>query len=400
MDSEHIVSEFKKNGYSFQEEALGVDTLIINTCAFIEDAKRESVDTILKAIDSKKEGKIKRIIVAGCLSQRYKDELLKELKEIDEFRGVLDLGKLSNNGSFFKLTPKHYSYIKISEGCSNRCTYCIIPYLKGDYKSRPIESIKKEASFLIENGVKEVVLVGQDSSLYGIDLYGAKKLAELLSVISGVLKNIWLRVLYLHPTNLNKEVVKVIRDNKNICRYVDLPIEHISDKILKRMNRKINKKDILSLIGYIRKELPDAAIRTSIIVGFPGETDADFKELLSFIKDARFERLGAFLYSREEGTPAYNYKEQIPDKEKDVRFDKVMSLQQDISKEVNEGFKGRTLKVLIEEKEDDCYLGRTEYDAPEVDGLVYVKGKALKIGDFANVRITDTYEYDLVGETA
>jgi ribosomal protein S12 methylthiotransferase len=410
VDSEKLVSEFTKKGYRFQDDALNSDTVIVNTCAFIEDAKRESIEAILKIIDAKKDGDIKKIVVAGCLSERYRNELARELKEVDEFRGIAGFnGKAGGGRDRPLLTPKHYAYIKISEGCANRCSYCIIPYLKGKYKSRPIESIKEEAETLIKNGAKEIILIGQDTSLYGMDLYRKKRLADLLKELSGISRNIWIRLLYLHPANLDKEVIKVIRTNRNICRYIDLPLEHINDRILTQMARRTNKKEIISLMDYIRTELPGVSIRTSLIVGFPGETDKEFKELAAFVKDMKFERLGVFKYSREAGTLSYRYKNQVSEKEKEKRFNQLMLAQQDISRKINEKFKGRILKVLIEEKDKDCYTGRTEYDAPDIDGLVYVnpvrekfsngvKGKNLKIGIFYNVRITDSYEYDLAGE--
>ena len=397
VDSECIISEFKDKGYVFKEEPLQVDTVVINTCAFIEDAKTESIDTILKVIDAKKSGEVKRIIVSGCLSQRYPKELKKELKEVDEFRGVLDLINRSGARSIPRLTPRHYAYIKISEGCKNRCTYCIIPCLKGPYRSRSIDSILDEAGALIKKGVKEIVLVGQDTSLYGIDLYKKKRLALLLQRLEKVSCDNWIRLLYCHPLNLEKDVIRIIRDSKNICKYIDLPIEHISDRILNKMGRRIKKSEIISLIGYIRNQIPEVNLRTSIIVGFPGEKDEEFKELLSFIKEARFERLGIFQYSREEGTLAYNLKPQVEEKEKERRFNEAMHLQQEISRDINEKFKGRTLKVLVDEKKEDHYVARTEYDAPEVDGCVYLKDKDLKVGNFYKARIIDTYEYDLVG---
>ncbi len=402
VDSEKIVSGFVKKGYRFQKAGLKSDIVIVNTCAFIEDAKRESIGAVLDAIEAKKQGDVKKIIVAGCLSERYGDELAGELKEVDEFRGVLKFNSRDNVGEGLKpsptrLTPKHYAYIKISEGCANRCAYCVIPYLKGSYKSRPIGSIKKEAEGLVKKGAKELILIGQDTSLYGIDLYGEKRLADLLKELARVSKDIWIRLLYLHPANLDKEVIRVIRDNKNICKYIDLPLEHISDKILKKMRRRTSKKDIIALIEYIRKEIPGAAIRTSFIVGFPGETEKEFKELVSFVKEMKFERLGVFKYSREEDTPAYEYKNQISEKDKQARFNRVMSAQKGISRRINQELKGKTLKALVEEKSGGHYLARTEYDAPDIDGLVYVKGKNLKIENFYNVKITDAYEYDLVG---
>ncbi len=396
VDSEVIVSEFRKKGFVFQDEAAKADTVIVNTCAFIEDAKKESIDTILKVIDAKKNGDVKRIVVAGCLPERYGKELKKELKEIDEFRGVLDFKRVGEREP--SLTPGHYAYLKISEGCRNRCTYCIIPDIKGPYRSRGMKSILEEAEGLVEKGIKEIVLVGQDTSLYGIDLYKKKRLAELLKKLDKISKENWIRILYCHPSNLEKDVIDVIRDSEHICKYIDLPAEHVSDRVLKQMGRRTTKKDIVDLIKYIRGEISGVALRTSLIVGFPGETEAEFQELLSFIKEIRFERLGLFRYSREEGTPAYSFKGQIRELEKERRFSQAMLLQQDVSRGVNQRFKGKVLKVLIEEKEDDRYIARTEFDAPEVDGCVYVEGRDLSIGNFYNVRINDTYEYDLIGE--
>ncbi len=409
VDSESIASEFKNKGHAFKDNAIGVDTVVVNTCAFIEDAKNESIETILKVIDAKKAGDVKRIVVAGCLPERYRKELKKELREIDEFRGVVDFDATFRRNPGAILTPAHYAYIKISEGCRNRCTYCIIPHLKGPYRSRPMQSVLKEAGQLVQKGIKEIILVGQDTSLYGTDLYGTKKLAELLKKLDKVSNKIWLRLLYCHPANLDKDVIKVIRDSKNICRYIDLPVEHASNSILRRMGRKTRKADIASLIQYLRRQIPGVCIRTSVIVGFPGETERDFQELMSFIKKTRFERLGLFRYSREEGTPAYKLKAQLSEREKQRRFDEIMTLQQSISSEINERFKGRRLKVLVDEAQGGNYIARTEYDAPEVDGTVHVnpvrrkfsngvKGKALEPGNFYNVRISDTYEYDLIGE--
>ncbi|MFH1478486.1 MAG: MiaB/RimO family radical SAM methylthiotransferase [Candidatus Omnitrophota bacterium] len=400
VDSEHIAGEFKKKGYVFKDESLGSDTVVINTCSFIEDAKKESIDTILKVIDAKKSGDIKRIIVAGCLSERYQKELKKELKEVDEFRGVLDFKSTFNDPPERLLTPSYYAYLKISEGCLNRCTYCIIPYLKGPYKSKPMDNIIKEAEASIKNGIKEIVLVGQDTSLYGTDMYKKRRLGELLKKLDSMSDNNWIRLLYCHPKNLDKDTIDIIKDSHHICRYIDLPIEHVSSKILKGMGRKTTKKDILSLIDHIRTKIPGSALRTSLIVGFPGETDKDFEELMDFIEDIRFERLGLFKYSREESTPAYSFKGQVPEDIKEERFKEAMATQQAISKTINEGLKGKVLKVLVEEESNGDFIGRTEYDAPEVDGLVYIKSKnkKLNIGKFYNARIIDTYEYDLVGE--
>ncbi|MCX5687129.1 MAG: 30S ribosomal protein S12 methylthiotransferase RimO, partial [Candidatus Omnitrophica bacterium] len=336
VDSEKLVAEFIKKGYAFHEDALHANTVIVNTCAFIEDAKKESIDNILRIIDAKKEGCVKKVIVAGCLSERYRNELADDLEEVDEFRGVLNFSRNQPQNPVLKMTPRHYAYLKISEGCANRCTYCVIPRLKGNYKSRTFGSIMKEAAQLIDKGVKELILIGQDTSLYGIDLYEKKRLGDLLKELAKISKDIWIRLLYLHPANLDKEVIRVIKDNENICRYIDLPLEHINDKILTQMHRRTSKKEVVSLIEYIRKEIPDVSIRTSVIAGFPGETEKEFKELVSFTKEMKFERLGVFKYSREEGTPAYSYKNQISEKEKQRRLDYMMSVQQSVSRKINE----------------------------------------------------------------
>ncbi|MFH1783035.1 MAG: 30S ribosomal protein S12 methylthiotransferase RimO [Candidatus Omnitrophota bacterium] len=400
VDSEYIANEFKEKGFDLKDEAGKAHTVIINTCSFIEDAKVESIDTILKVIDAKKKGDVKRIIVAGCLPERYSKKLKKEFKEIDEFRGVLDFKATFKDKDRTTLTPSYYSYLKISEGCKNRCTYCIIPYLKGPYTSRPIGPAVEEARGLFKKNIKEIILVGQDTSLYGSDLYGKKRLAELLKKIDDITDGKWVRLLYCHPKNLGRDVLQIIKNSKNICKYIDLPIEHISSNILKRMGRKIKKSKIVALIKRIRDIIPGVALRTSFIVGFPGETGEDFRELVEFMKDVKFERLGIFKYSREEGTPAYKYKGQISEKIKEERFKEAMLIQQEVSREVNRGFMGRVMDVLIEEEKDGAFVGRTEYDAPEVDGVVYInsKDKKLDIGNFYKARIIDTYEYDLVGE--
>jgi len=402
VDSEGILADFVKKGYKVIDEAVKADVAIVNTCAFIEDAKRESIDTILDLIELKKQGRIKKIIVAGCLPERYKKVLRKEMAEIDIFSGVRKFSK-SDPDDRLLITPSHYAYIKISEGCDNRCSYCVISKIRGPYKSRGMQAILKEINDIRErsNGkLKEINLISQDLTYYGMDLYGKLSLASLLRRINKDIK--WVRLLYAHPAHFNDELIDIIKNSAHICKYVDLPVQHISDKLLKSMGRKITKKQILDLITKLRKNIPDIAIRSSLIVGLPGETEKEFKELLGFIKDIKFERLGIFTYSREEDTPAYSFKGQVSDKEKRLRLDEAMKLQQDVARNVNARFFGKTLEVLIEEKQEDgVYLGRTYADAPEVDGQVYVKTtKTIKPGNFVDVMITDTLEYDLVGEIA
>lgn len=347
-------------------------------------------------VDLKRQGKLKKIIVYGCLTQRYRDELIKELPEVDAFVGRISL---NHSPETFSITPKHYAYLKICEGCINNCSYCVIPKIKGKFTSLDFESIIKKAEEFNQNKISELNIIGQDITGFGMDLYGTPGLTNLLKKIVKITRNIkWLRLLYLYPSRITDELLELIMLEPNICKYIDLPVQHINSRILKLMHRDTTKEDILRLIDKIRSKVPQAAIRTSIIVGFPSERDEEFKELVEFIEEVKFERLGAFIYSREEGTAAYHLK-QIPKKIKIERFNTIMSLQQKISESINRKFLGQTLDILIEEKDKNSYLGRTQYDAPEVDGLVYVSSrKVLKPGDFVRVKITDTLEYDLVGE--
>jgi len=396
VDSENIMGRLRLKGYRVSDVG-HADIAIINTCAFIEDAKRESIDCILDLVELKKELRLKKIIVYGCLAGRYKYILKHQFPEVDAFVGVVSL---NHSPDRFSLGPKHFCYLKICEGCINNCSFCVIPKIKGKFTSLDMNSILNRVDVFNKDKVSEINVIGQDITGYGIDLYGSLKLTEILKRIIKRIENVgWLRLLYLYPSRVTDDLLRVIRDEPKICKYVDLPIQHINVRLLKLMKRDTKKKGILKLIDRIRKIIPGVALRTSIIVGFPSETEKEFKELLSFLEFVRFERLGAFIYSREEGTSAYNFKEQIPKKIKIERLNSVMSYQQRISKEVNAKFLGKTLDVLIEEREKECFLGRTQYDAPEVDGLVYVKAdKELRPGDFVKVRINDTLEYDLAGE--
>ncbi len=395
VDSENILGMLKLKGYSIVDVDKA-DTAIVNTCAFIEDAKAESIDAILDLIDLKRKGKLKKVIVYGCLAQRYKDKLKKELPEIDAFVGKTSL---NHNLASFQITPKHYAYVKICEGCVNNCSYCIIPKIKGKFASLKMDSVLSRIKELNRNKVSEINIIGQDITAYGIDLYKSPKLAELLKRIIGESPDIgWIRLLYMYPERVSDELLEVIKNEPKVCKYIDLPLQHINDRILKLMRRHTTKDDILRLIDKIRKKIPGIAIRTSIITGFPSETERDFKELMDFVEEIKFERLGAFVYSREEGTPAYNFKKQVPQEVKKERFDAIMAKQQKISREVNNKLLGRVIDVLIDEKDGDFYLGRSQFDAPEVDGMVYVdSARALKAGEFVKVEISDTLEYDLVG---
>ena len=396
VDAESLAGRLDSKGYSIVEDIREAEVVLVNTCAFIEEARRESVDAILDLIELKKQGKLKKIIVYGCLAQRYKD-LNKELPEVDAFVGSL---KLNHESRRFALTPKHYAYLKICEGCVNKCSYCVIPRIKGKLNSLDEKSIIRKVKHFNREKISELNIIGQDITGYGLDLHGRSGLAELLSKIIRNAPDIgWIRLLYLNPERISDELLELIRTREQVCKYIDLPVQHINNRILKLMNRRITKSQIISLINKIRKAVPGVCLRTSLIVGFPSETDKEFKELLSFIREVKFDRLGAFIYSREEDTPAYNFKGQITRKLKQERFDAIMATQQVICAAVNAKFLGKSMRVLIEEKQDDAYIGRSQLDAPEVDGLVYVNTRgSLKIGEFAKVRITDTLEYDLVGE--
>lgn len=397
VDSENILGRLNSKGYPIVDMEKA-DIALINTCAFIDDAKRESIDAILDLVELKKSGKLKKIIVYGCLSERYRGELKKEIPEVDAFIGRVSL----NHGiKRFPITPKHYVYLKICEGCINSCSFCAIPKIKGKFTSLDMDSILKRLESFNRDKVSELNIIGQDITGYGIDLRESTRLIGALKMIVLKAKHIgWVRLLYLYPSRVTKELLKFIKDEPKICKYIDLPIQHINGRILKLMNRNTSKTDIVKIIEEVRKIIPDVALRTSVITGFPSETEKEFKELLDFIEETKFERLGAFVYSREEDTAAYNMVKQIPDKVKQERLSKIMSLQQKISRGINEKFMGKTVEVLIDERKKDKYTARSQYDAPEVDGVVYVNSKkALRPGDFVKVKITDTLEYDLVGES-
>jgi len=400
-DSEIIAKGFLNDGFKYIEFKDRVDLLIINTCGFIEDAKKESIEVIREAIDLKKAKRIKKILVYGCLVQRYKKELENYFKDIDNWSGVLDF-----NLKFLrrkKLTPKGIEFIKIQEGCINRCSYCAIPVIKGTLKSKPKDEIIKEVKFLDKESTKELNIIGQDITSWGMDLDNTLRFSSLLKDILKVIKNIrWIRLLYTHPRHIDDNLIDLIANEERICKYIDLPIQHINDRILKLMNRNITKKEIISLIERLRKKIKDLAIRTTLIVGFPTETKREFDELVDFVKEIEFERLGAFIYSREEKTKAYNLKPQISKKEKQNRFDIIMSIQREISEKLNKRFIGKELDVFIQEKEDSVYIGRSQYDAYDIDGVVYLKNSndIIKLGDFYKAKIIDSFEYDLLGVCA
>ncbi|MDD5477162.1 MAG: MiaB/RimO family radical SAM methylthiotransferase [Candidatus Omnitrophica bacterium] len=396
VDAENILGRLSSKGYSIVDDLKDAQVVLVNTCAFIEEAKRESVDAILELIELKKQGKLKKIIVHGCLAQRYKD-LKNQLPEVDAFVGTPGPNQQQLR---FALTPKHYAYLKICEGCLNKCSYCVIPKIKGKLVSLDEEVIIQKVRRFNREKISELNIIGQDITGFGVDLGGASQLAGLLKKIIKNSPDIgWIRLLYLNPERITDELLELIASCKRVCKYIDLPIQHINDRILKLMNRKITKQEIVSLIGKIRKEIPGVCLRTSLIAGFPSETKKEFNELLEFVKEVKFDRLGVFIYSREEGTAAYSFKGQIPRKLKQERFAAIMSAQQKIAAELNSRFLGKTISVLVEEKQDGVYIGRSQADAPEVDGMVYVNSKKrLLEGEFVKAKITDTLEYDLAGE--
>ncbi len=400
VDAQMMLGRLKKNGHRIVN-ADEAQTVIVNTCSFIEEARKESIDTILDLVELKKQGKIKQVIVAGCLAQRYGKDLAKEFPGVDAFVGTPTLNR-ENMPQQMQLTPKHFAYVKICESCFNACSFCAIPKIKGKFISRTIESIVKEVKELDAQGVKEINIIGQDITAYGMDVYRQKSLARLLKELVKVIKNIeWIRLLYAFPSHVTDELIDVIAQEPKICKYIDMPLQHISDHILLEQNRNITTQQTFELIQKIRRAMPQGFVRTTFITGLPGETDVDFEQLRNFVKESRFERVGVFVYSKEEGTLAAGMKQQVPEKIKKSRLDSLMQDQQTISSEIQQSFVGRTLKVLIEEKEKDSsetYIGRSEYDAPDVDGVVYVRSKKpLKAGDFVQVMITDAYEYDLAG---
>ncbi len=400
VDAQMLLGRLKKNGHRIVDGA-EADTVIVNTCSFIESARKEPVDTILDLLELKKQGKIKKVIVAGCLAQRYGKDLVADFKEVDAFVGTPTLSK-DNMPEQMQLTPKHFAYVKICESCFNACSFCAIPKIKGKFTSRTIESVVKEVAGLDAKGVKEINIIGQDITAYGMDIYRQKSLARLLKELVKVCKNVqWIRLLYAFPAHVTDELIEVMSSEPKICKYIDMPLQHISDHILKEQNRNITTDGTVELIQKIRKAMPSGFLRTTYIVGLPGETKEDFEELRTFNTAMRFERVGVFIYSKEEDTAAIHMSGHVAEKTKKERLDTLMNDQQAISKGVQAGFVGRRLKVLIEEKEKDSketYIGRSEYDAPEVDGLVYVRSsKPLQAGDFVDVDITDAYEYDLAG---
>lgn len=411
VDSELFLSQMHANGYQVTHDSSDTDARIvaINTCGFILDAKEESINTIMEYVDAKNNGLIDKIFVFGCLTERYKDDLLKEIPEVDGFYGkfqvrkmVEDLKadyKLSLSHQRYLTTPSHYAYLKISEGCNRTCSYCAIPKMTGDHVSVPIESLVEEARSLAKAGVKELLIIAQDLSCYGIDIYKESKLAELVSKLSEIEGIEWIKLHYAYPANFPFDLLPVMNNKSNVARYLDVALQHCSDKVLKLMKRHISKADTVKLIKRIREEVPGIHLRTTMLVGHPGETEEDFEELKAFVREMRFERLGVFPYSHEEDTYAgEHYQDEIPQEVKEARANELMEIQQQIAAEINAEKIGQTLRIVIDRREGDYFVGRTEFDSPEVDGEVLIRSKGLKIGEFCNVRITGAEDFDLFGE--
>ena len=403
VDSEKLLSELleKYEGSEVTSDPSEADIAIVNTCSFIGPAKEESINTILDLAEYKKSGRLKKLIVAGCLVERYKDEIRKELPEIDEIASVKDyVRRLDSQMKRVESGERFTRYLKIAEGCDKYCSYCIIPRLRGHFRSIPMDMVLEEARELVEDGAKELILVAQETTLYGTDLYGKKSLHLLLHALSEIEGLVWIRVLYCYPEEIELPLIEELRDNPKVCHYLDLPIQHSSDRILKAMNRKTRREELKEKIALLRREIPDICLRTTLITGFPGETEEDFQDVLSFITEERFDRLGVFPYSQEEGTPAASMENQIPESVKNKRLSRIMELQQEIAFQKTEEQRGRILKALITgyDEEEGRVILRSYMDSPEIDSFIFVKGPERESGDFVQVKVVDTEGYDLIGE--
>ena len=426
VDTEFMLGTLREAGHTFTNDETEAEVIVINSCCFINDAKEESINTILEMAEYKDAGSCKVLIVTGCLAQRYRDEIIKEIPQVDAVIGTNsyeEIAKaleevLKQNGQHYEVykpleglpqikasrsltTGGHYAHLKIAEGCNKNCTYCIIPHIRGRYRSVPMEELLNQAKELAEQGVKELILVAQETTLYGIDLYGEKSLHKLLDALNEIPGIQWIRIMYCYPEEIYEELIQSIKRNKKVCHYLDMPIQHINNEILKRMGRRTTKEELTEKLSYLKKEIPDITLRTTLISGFPGETQEMHEELMYFLNEMEFDRLGAFTYSPEEGTPAAEFQNQIAEEVKSDWRDEVMELQEEIIFDKNEEMKDRELWVMIEGKVDaeNAYVGRTYRDAPEIDGYVFVNtDETLMTGDFVKVKITGAYEYDLIGE--
>ncbi len=404
-DSEVLMGQLKANGKKVAHEEDDGNIVVINTCGFIENAKQESINTILDFVNRKEEGEVDRVFVTGCLSERYKPELEQEIPNVDQYFGTRDLPKLLKAlgadykkelvGERLTTTPQHYAYLKIAEGCDRPCSFCAIPLMRGGHVSKPIEELVRESEKLAAKGVKELILIAQDLTYYGLDLYKKRELARLLKALVKVEGIEWIRLHYLFPTGFPNEVLDVIREEPKVCNYIDIPLQHIADPVLKSMRRGTTFAKTNALLKEMREKVPGMAIRTTLIVGYPGETKEDFETLKQWVKDTRFERLGCFTYSHEENTHAFNLEDDVPEKIKKARAEEIMALQQQISQEKNQEMTGKTYRVLVDRKEGDFFVGRTEFDSPDVDNEVLINAEYLKAGDFVEVEITEASDYDL-----
>ena len=413
VDSETLMRQFEANGYDCTHDSEQPDgeIAVINTCGFIESAKEESINTILQFVEAKKEGRLNKLFVMGCLSERYKDELEKEIPEVDKFYGkfnykqlLSDLGKAeikACNGQRHLTTPAHYAYVKIAEGCNRHCAYCAIPLITGKHVSRPKDEILREVRNLVTDGVKEFQIIAQELTYYGVDLDGKRHIADLIRDMADLEGVEWIRLHYAYPNQFPLDLLDVMNEKQNVCKYLDIALQHISDSVLERMHRHVNKQETMDLIRTIREKVPGIHLRTTLMVGFPGETEDDFRQLLDFVRWARFERMGAFMYSEEEGTyGASHYADDVPEDVKQRRLDELMAVQQEISAEIEAAKIGLTMKVMIDRKENDYFIGRSEFCSPEVDPEILIQSgqKSVQIGSFYQVKITDAEEFDLYGE--
>lgn len=399
VDSERLLGHYKNTGFELTDDEYEAEVIVINTCAFIHDAKEESINTILEMAEHKNDGKLKKLIVTGCLSERYMDEFKKELPEVDE---VIPLKELFNiKADRIVSTPGHFAHLKIAEGCNKNCAYCVIPSIRGKYVSYPMEDLVKEAEELVSRGVKELILVAQETTMYGVDLYGKKSLHILLRELSKIEDLRWIRIMYCYPEEIYDELIEEMKNNDKICHYLDMPIQHASDKVLRNMNRRTNKAELIERINRLRKEIPDIVLRTTLICGFPGETDEDHEELKEFVRDMHFDRLGVFTFSPEEGTKAFDMDNQIDEDVKVQYKDEIMEISEDVIFEKNKTRIGKTYTCIVEGKvpDKDTYIARSYMDAPDIDGYVFFEcDKELLTGTFVNIKVTKAYEYDLMGE--
>ena len=412
FDSEVMMAQLKANKFDVEHESMEDDAeiVIINTCGFIDNAKQESIDTIIRYAEAKSDGMVDKVYVTGCLSERYKEDLENEIPEVDAYFGTRELPRLLKTlkadykhelvGERLLTTPSHYAYFKIAEGCDRPCSFCAIPLMRGKHKSTPIEELVEQAKGLASKGVKELMLIAQDLTYYGLDLYGERALAKLLTELEKVEGIEWIKLHYAYPSGFPMDVLEVMRNSDKVCNYLDIPLQHGSTKVLKEMRRGTTREKTEALIAEMRKKVPGIAIRTTLIVGYPGETEEDFQEMYDWVEKSRFERLGVFTYSHEENTHAYNFEDDVPEEVKKERADKIMELQSGISHELNQEKIGKTFKVLFDRVEGDYFIGRSEFDSPEVDNEVLVKKEDayVRIGDFVNVKITSADHYDLYGE--